>query len=393
MKTTTNYLLTGATGLLGRNLLFEIIKQHANDLSNINIFLLGRSSKEDNLTTRIFNIIENDGTDYLSIEKDAYNDLKQTLSSVIHCIHFELEGNNELLSPGDEALLKNHGIDYFFHMAACTDFRDNENVKKKLWSVNVDGTMRVLELAKKIKANQFIYTGTAYSCGETTGNIAPDYINFNQKFRNPYELSKLEAEVSVRKFAQQNPWMKTKYFRPSTICGRLIENKPGAICKFDVFYAWMFFFLRCKEEMFKENDINNTSFMECRITYSRHSGLNIVPADYAAKTMYRLTINNTSHNSFHLANTTETSHDFYIPAMLKTINMEGMRRVDHQPEQDLNELETMYYKKAGAIFTPYITSAPINFTPPAMNEELQCPEIEGENFYTLLKYAIENRVK
>jgi thioester reductase-like protein len=241
-----------------------------------------------------------------------------------------LEGNNELLSQQDENLLKDHTIDYFFHIASYTDFRGSEVVKQKLWSVNVDGTHRILKLAEKIKARHFIYTGSAYACGETSGPIAPDYINFDQKFRNPYELTKLHAEVAVRQFSEQHAWMKMTIFRPSTICGRLIEAPTGAISKFDVFYAWMFFFLRCKERMFNEHDLTKTSHMKCRVNYNLNSGLNIVPADYAAKAMYRFTTGNTSCNSFHLVNASETKHNFYIPAMTNAINMEGLQQVDQQ---------------------------------------------------------------
>lgn len=393
MDTKKAYLLTGTTGLLGRNLLFEIIKQHLADLSGLKIFLLGRCTKQDDLTTRIFDIIENDGMDYLAIDQSSRSDLGKVLRSIIHCIHFELEGTNDLLSQWDEDLLKGCNIDYFFHIASYTDFRGSELVKQKLWSVNVEGTRRVLKLAEKIKTRHFIYTGSAYACGETSGLVAPDYINFNQKFRNPYELTKLEAEVAVRKFSEQYPWMKTKIFRPSTICGRLIESPTGAISKFDVFYAWMFFFLRCKEKMFNEHDLNKTSVMKCRVSYNLNSGLNIVPADYAAKAMYRLTTSNTSCNSFHLVNAGETKHSFYIPAMTNAINMEGMQQVDRPPANELNELEAMYYKTVGAIFTPYITSEPICFIPPDADINLQCPEINEKNFCQLLKYALDNRNK
>jgi hypothetical protein len=109
--------------------------------------------------------------------------------------------------------------------------------------------------------------------------------------------------------------------------------------------------------------------------------------------MYQLTINDTSHNSFHLVNASETKHTFYVPAMINAINMVGMQQVDEPPVNDLNELETMYYKTVGAIFTPYMTSEPIYFTRPDMAGELQCPEIEGGNFHKLLKYALDNRVK
>jgi hypothetical protein len=153
----------------------------------------------------------------------------------------------------------------------------------------------------------------------------------------------------------------------------------------------MFFFLRCKEKMFQVNDLGQTAVMKCRIAYSLHSGLNMVPVDYAAKEMYRLTTNDASHDSFHLVNTGETNHDAYIRAMVKAINMEGMEQVDRSPAGDLNELELMYYKTAGSIFTPYITSAPMCFTLPATEGGLACPRVEGENFDKLLKYALDNR--
>ena len=41
--------LTGVTGLLGRNLLFEFIRQHEHDLDNLEIFILGRNGREKSL--------------------------------------------------------------------------------------------------------------------------------------------------------------------------------------------------------------------------------------------------------------------------------------------------------------------------------------------------------
>ncbi|TDX02089.1 SDR family oxidoreductase [Dinghuibacter silviterrae] len=381
MKKTLHYMLTGATGLLGRNLLFEIIKQHLDDLTRIKIFVLGRAG----LAQRIFEIIGTDGMNYLSLDKGEQKGLLDALGAVIHCLHFDLES----YIGADEQWLQQQGVDFFFHVAAHTDFRSSEAVKKKLWSVNVDGTHKVLDLARRIRVAHFIYTGSAYACGDTTGRIEPDYINFDQSFRNPYELSKLEAEVSVRRFTRRHG-IKATFFRPSTICGRLIEKEIGAVSKFDVFYAWMFFFLRCKERMYKENDLDKTAFMPCRVAYNPESGLNIVPADYAAKAMYRLTLHPTGTDSFHLVNTGETKHDCYIPAMTTAIGMEGMQHVAEPPLMELNELETMYYKTVGAIFTPYITSAPMEFAVPGAGEPT-APAVDAGNFDKLLAYALDNR--
>ena len=45
--------MTGATSLLGRNLLFEIIKQNINDLDKLEIIVLGKEKNGKNLSRRI----------------------------------------------------------------------------------------------------------------------------------------------------------------------------------------------------------------------------------------------------------------------------------------------------------------------------------------------------
>ena len=56
-------------------------------------------------------------------------------------------------------------------------------------------------------------------CGSKTGDIHPTDVDLHQKFRNPYEKTKLQAEILFREYAYRR---KTKcyIFRPSTIAGR-----------------------------------------------------------------------------------------------------------------------------------------------------------------------------
>ena len=137
-------------------------------------------------------------------------------------------------------------IDYFFHIAALTDFRDGPAVIESLWQTNVEGTKQVLSLVSSLSVGEFVYVGSAYSCGLRGGRIPPNCMGPpSSRFRNPYEKSKLEAEMEVRSFAQESG-VRCRYFRPSTICGRLMEPPTGCIHKFDVFYAWAAFFLRAK---------------------------------------------------------------------------------------------------------------------------------------------------
>jgi hypothetical protein len=60
--------LTGATGLLGRNLLFEFIKEYADDPTNLHFVLLGRGESRTSLRQRVEEILLTDGAAYLRAE-------------------------------------------------------------------------------------------------------------------------------------------------------------------------------------------------------------------------------------------------------------------------------------------------------------------------------------
>ena len=57
--------ITGATGLIGRNLLFEILKQNIKNLDELEIFVLGRGQCGKDIHQRINEIGERMGTSYL----------------------------------------------------------------------------------------------------------------------------------------------------------------------------------------------------------------------------------------------------------------------------------------------------------------------------------------
>lgn len=387
--------ITGATGLLGRNLLFEFLKQHFDDLNSLEIFILGRDKSDLSIERRIKDIVLNDGLDYLSLNnKNDIEKIKKYCDSGIRSIYTDLDEERLDIKWDDFKKLKEAPIDFFFHVAALTDFRNTPNVMKALKKTNVYGTKQTLQLMSAIKIGEFCYVGSAYSCGYTFGKIEPDYINFDQRFRNPYEQTKLEAEVLVRNYAKKTG-TKCRYFRPSTICGRLIEHPVGAINKFDVFYAWAAFFLYMKLKhlnRISRDEIYRIPFnVDMRLYYSLKSGVNIVPADYAAKVIYQVCLQKDLNESYYLSNNQETSHDMQISSILKVINIKGAKQVDFMPEQT-NQLECFYYKTAGKIYTPYITADPMLFNVQNLNNVLQkaklkCPPVDENNFSMLLEYA------
>jgi DNA-binding response OmpR family regulator/nucleoside-diphosphate-sugar epimerase len=384
--------ITGATGLIGSNLLFEIIKQNLSNLNKLQIFILGRSFPEENFRRRIWTLWETEGKEYISTNKKDHMQVESRFDDIIKCVHINLGKDHLELSKEDFNELKKDYIDVFYHVAASTDLRPGMHIECVLQKVNVDGTLRILELIGNLKLKEFCYVGTAYSCGMVSGTVMPDFINWKQIFRNPYEKSKLAAEILVREYAK-NSKIKFRYFRPSVTCGRLLEKPLGAVNKFDVIYGWGAFFLAMKRKQIlkQENLYKEKVHFDVRICFKRKSGLNIVPADYVAKIMYAVFISEDKSESYHVVNTHNTSHSLYLFKMLDSFNIKGFRQIDEIPS-DLNKLEQTYYKTVGKIFTPYINAEPMIFNTDNLDavvkkNRIYCPKIDKANLSKLIRYA------
>ena len=192
------------------------------------------------------------------------------------------------ISPDDFKLLKSKNIDLFIHAAANSDFRSTPAIKRVLKEVNLNGTMRILNLVKQLDVSEFVYTSSAYCAGHINGDIQPDYINTTGVFRNPYEESKLEAELYLSSFAKING-LKYRIFRLTGIGGRLMEPPLGSVSKYDIFYGWGIFFLKAKLKalLSLDNIYSSSVEMPIRIAANLDGNMNVVPVDYAAKIILR----------------------------------------------------------------------------------------------------------
>ncbi|NWF71246.1 MAG: SDR family oxidoreductase [Chloroflexi bacterium] len=381
--------MTGPTSLLGRNVLFELFTHYRGQLEQLELLLLGRDKPDTPLRERVKEMFAAMTPDYFSETQIA--EIYGYLDQRARYIDIDLQQDKLGISEDDFQSLAAARIDFFFHIAALTDFRDLPIVVETLKRTNVEGTRRVLDLVTALRVGEFDYVSSAYTCGVSTGEIQPDYVNIHQSFRNPYEHSKLQAEIRVRLFKLRTG-TRCRFFRPSTICGRLNAPPLGATNKFDVFYAIGAFFLGVKLQMYPwEERYNRALHLSFRALYSLESGLNIVPVDFVAKAMLCIAMSGDPGENYHLVNEQETPHALYVPLILDTLRVEGVTRVDQMPQQ-LNEIEALYYAKVGKLYTPYVTSAPILFNTDTARALLDavnvsCPLISRENFGLLMDYA------
>lgn len=372
--------ITGITGLLGRNLAFELLHRYRDELHKLRIIALGRGQRGMPLSARIAAMLQTDGAHYLGTRE------LQPFIDRIQCVDFELGDDTAVQLPRGP-------VDYFFHLAASVDFRNTPKVIENLHRHNVEGSRRAIELSRQLQAATFVYVGTAYVSGYTTGLIAPDHLRLDQPFKNPYERSKLEGELLAREAFSSNSDTTLKIFRPSTICGRLLRPQPGQTPKFDVFYAWLAFFLRLKARaMGGRIDYDQPLPIDIRVQCHAQGTLNIIPADYAAQAMLEASLAPGGDQSYHLAAPVGANNRWVGANALQFLNIFIPPFVDTLPGQ-LNDLERLYYKKSvGLVYTPYLALEDVRFDLASLQRALPanfpaCPPIDLPNLHTLLNYA------
>lgn len=100
---------------------------------------------------------------------------------------------------------------------------------------NVVGTENVLALARRLadrgKLSRLDYVSTAYVAGERTGICREDEIDLGQQTRNAYERSKLAAEVVIER--ERKAGLPVTVHRPSIIVG---DSRTGRASSFKVLY-------------------------------------------------------------------------------------------------------------------------------------------------------------
>ena len=182
MSSRRSILITGATGLLGRQVLARLLA----DDPLLHVYVLVRDLPR------------------WSVASVAFDDVRRVVP-----IRGDLRAPGLGLAADDRALLHRE-LTAIVHLAADTTF---SNALDRAREVNTRGTERVLELAKECRSVVHVaHVSTAFIAGRRMGVIAEDMSSGRDGWVNAYEQSKHEAEQLVR--ANAASWV---IFRPSTI--------------------------------------------------------------------------------------------------------------------------------------------------------------------------------
>lgn len=143
-----------------------------------------------------------------------------------------IEGDVEQMHlglSGPEFKALAHEVTDVWHLAARTHLGAS---RAELRRVNVEGTRNVLDLAAAARRlRRLNHFSTAYVSGDRVGVILEDELAVGQRFHNPYEETKFQAELLVRRAQADLP---ATIFRPSIVVG---DSRTGEIDRFEGPYA------------------------------------------------------------------------------------------------------------------------------------------------------------
>jgi thioester reductase-like protein len=239
-------LLTGATGFVGMEILSRFLER-----GDRHIFALVRAENDDQAAERL----------------PAHDRLTAVAGDI---------EQPELGLAGETRELLRREVTTVLHCAASVSF---DLPLEESRAVNVEGSRRMLEFARSCQElERFSYVSTAYVAGEPGGLFREDELAVGQRFRNPYERSKFEAELALR---SEGSGLPLQILRPSIVVG---DSSTGRTSSFNVLYGPLKAFARGAVPA---------------IPARRDAPVDIVPVDYVADRVHELATHGPD-GTFHL---------------------------------------------------------------------------------------------
>lgn len=213
-------LLTGATGYLGKHILWQLLHQ------GYQVSVIVRRKKKGS-SVRVADVLKSIG---------SFNE------ALLHVVEGNVTKPDCGIDPVALNNLTNAGITTLIHSAGLTRF--DAHLSDEIYYNNLNGTKQVYALAKRLGIKNFHHISTAYVAGDTHKTFSSTDLDVGQKFNNPYEESKYEAEKYLRN-ASLRDTTRIVIYRPSIIVGGYPLGENNIVSTVYTFMKALHFIREC----------------------------------------------------------------------------------------------------------------------------------------------------
>ncbi|HWL08877.1 MAG TPA: SDR family oxidoreductase [Planctomicrobium sp.] len=271
----SHILLTGATGLLGRYLMRDLLSR------DVPLAVLVRPSRRNDPHVRI------------EAAMRVWEKLLQRSLPRPKVLCGDIN-SPDLGLTGPELRWAAENCGSILHNAASLSFVSTGRHSEP-WRSNVGGTQNVLEFCEQAGIENFNHVSTAYVAGKRTGRVYETELDVGQEFANPYEASKVEAEQMVR----GSKFLKTvTVFRPAIIVG---DSQSGLTFTYHNFYAMLQLSSTLSQSMAEMDFTGKLPGGTFQINVDGNERKNLVPVDWVSEAMSRILTTPSLHGqTYHL---------------------------------------------------------------------------------------------
>lgn len=361
-----NVILTGATGTLGSQVIFELLKKE-----NIQTIILpvrpkaGKSPKD-----RIVKILKSEA---------APDFVHQNMDEILK--RLRIMSMEEFFAP-ENYLLKDEN-NFFIHSAGCVNLSTDPSQKDIIFDGNLKLTQEIFSTFSTY-INKFTYISTAFSIGNIGGLIDNDYhASTAPQYRNFYEESKHATEKHLIKEGKK-AGIDIQILRPSVLGGNIFEKSPFFISSYMVYYLLGKFFYKSN---FGENSI--------RLAANFKTGLNIIPVDYVAKVI--ACVYPQDVEQLNIVHSESTNIVAGMSRIIKTVGFDNFTFMNSTGDlllEGKNKLEEIYYRSIGLHLDRYLTSTPYEYDTTLLESIVPIPKYNIEDYLEdTIAYAKTNEFK
>lgn len=269
------------------------------------------------------------------------------------------------------------------HSAASMTFKPDE--RGEPFRTNVHGLGNLLGFCRHTGLRRFHHVSTAYVCGLREGLVHETELDLGQTMGNVYEESKLRAETILR---DADCFDMLTIYRPASIVG---DSRTGYTTTYHGFYLPLQLAYSFASAV--PPALMNERF-SARLGLTGNEGKNFVPVDWVSAAIAHIVSHPELHGrTYHLASPRPVS-----VRLFQTVIQEAIERYSGRPlAAEANEKELALYERLFhdqmLIYRSHWRDDPqfdLTLSAEALRH-LPCPEMDHDLLLRVARYPVENR--